>query len=201
VTKRKELPAPIALTLPLPGDFCCVPISGGAGLGIEIGQWLDGDRFQPYDHAEIYVGQPGSDAPHGYTVSAYPGGNGRRPLPCPPQDLPGSLWSSRLIRLTMAQRTGICAWAGEHRDAEYSFADYGALVLHMLHVPAPGLKEFISSTSHLICSQFVDTAYLSAGVHLFSDGRWPGYVKPGDLAKLLLSLAPKPGRDAEGPDP
>jgi hypothetical protein len=190
VTKRKQLPGPIALAQPQPGDFCCVPISGGVGLGIEIGQWLDGDRFQPYDHAEIYVGQPDSDAPYGYTVSAYPGGSGRRALKYPAELVPGSLWSSGLIQLTTSQRTAICAWAEEHRDTQYSFADYGALVLHMLHVPAPGLREYIGSTGHLICSQFVDTAYEEAGKHLFNDGRWPGYVKPGDLAGMLKDMIP-----------
>lgn len=190
MTKHRELPPPVALAQPLPGDFCCVPIGGGVGIGIEIGQWLDGDRFQPYDHAEIYVGQPDSDAPHGYTVSAYPNGHGRVPLLRPPELLPGSLWSSGLISLTTAQRTGICAWAEERRDTKYSFADYGALFLHMLHVPAPGLREYIANTGHLICSQFVDAAYEASGRHLFDDGRWPGYVKPGDLAGLLQALIP-----------
>jgi hypothetical protein len=38
----------------------------------------------------------------------------------------------------------------------------------------------------MICGWWTDAAYLYGGdVHLFDDGRWPGYVKPGDLAKLL----------------
>jgi hypothetical protein len=186
VTKPVWLPAPVALAKPQPGDFCCVPISGAAGFGIEVGQWLDGDKFQPYDHAMIYVGGGSpEDAPYGWTVSAYPDGKGLHPLPCPPQELPGSLWSSGIIALTAAQRQAVCAWASAHEDVAYSFADYGALVLHMLHVPAPGLRAFIADSAHMICSQYVDTGYAACGVHLFTDGRWPGYVKPGDLAGML----------------
>jgi hypothetical protein len=165
-----------------------VPVSGRVGLGIEIGQWLDGDKFQPYDHAEIFVGQADADGPHGYTVSAYPGGHGRRPLLCPPAELPGSLWSSGLIALTDAERQAIIAWAMDHQHVGYSFADYGALILHHLHLNLPWLQSYIGSTGHLICSQFVDAGYAAAGVHLFSDKRWSGYVKPADLAQLLQEL-------------
>lgn len=182
----KALPAPVALVRPSPGDFCCVPVSGAVGFGIEFGQWLDGDKFQPYDHAEVYVGGASQDdAPYGYTVSAYPDGKGLKPLPCPPQELPGSLWSSSAVKLTQQQRTAICAWAGAHEDVRYSFADYGALVLHRLRLPAPGLREFIASSEHMICSQYVDTCFAACGVHLFDDGRWPGYVTPAMLAEML----------------
>jgi hypothetical protein len=179
---------PVYVAVPRPGDFACVPVSGPVGVAITIGQYLDGDRFQFYDHTEVYVGQPDADGPHGYTVSTYPAGPGRRALPCAATELPGSLWSSGLIPLTPAQRSGICAWALAHQDTRYSFADYGALFLHMLHVPAPGLEHFIRSTGHQICSQFVDAGYAANGVHLFSDDRWPGYVKPGDLSRLLQDL-------------
>lgn len=190
--KREKWPAPVAVAEPQPGDFCCVPISGAVGLGITIGQWLDGDRFQFYDHAEIYVGQPDADGPYGYTISAYPGvRTGRFALPCPAAELPGSLWSSGLISLTPAQRDGIVAWATAHQDVHYSFLDYGALALHALHIPAPGLRSYIQSTGHMICSEFVDAGFTANGMHLFTDGRWEGYVKPGDLAKLLQALLPK----------
>lgn len=76
----------------------------------------------------------------------------------------------------------------------YSFADYGAIGLHALHVPAPGLKPFIASTRHMICSQLVDQCAVDAGVHLFDDGRWPGYVMPMDLGLLLESVIS--GREA-----
>jgi hypothetical protein len=184
---RRTWPAPVALKTPEPGDFCCLPISGGIGLGITIGQWLDGDRLQPYDHAEIYVGQADEHGPYGYTIGAYPSGAARLPLLCPPEQLPGSLWSSGIIELPRAQRDEIVLWATEHLGTPYSFLDYAAIALHGVHIDPPGLQDYIRSTHHLICSQLVDLAYSRSGVHLFDDGRWEGYVKPGDLAMLLQS--------------
>ncbi len=193
MTKHRVLPVSVVLAPPAPGDFCCVPVSGGVGLGIEIGQWLDGDKFQPYDHAEIFVGQADTAGPYGYTVSAYPdngknGRTGRRPLPCPPAELPGSLWSSGLIALTDAERQAIIAWAMDHQRMGYSFLDYAALAAHAAHLDLPWLQSYIGSTRRMICSQFVDADYAAAGVHLFDDGRWPGYCKPADLAQLLQEL-------------
>lgn len=181
-------PAPIVVARPRPGDFCCVPVSGPVGFGITLGQWLDGDRFQFYDHTEIYVGKADAAGPYGYTVSTYPNGSGKRALPCNAWELPGSLWSSGLIDLTGTQRTGIVSWAMDHQDVRYSFLDYGALVLHGLHIPVPGLREFIASTAHMICAQYTVAGYsLGGGVDLVK-GEWPGYVKPGDLAQLLQRL-------------
>ena len=184
-----DWPAPVVISQPRPGDFCCVPISGPVGAGVTIGQWLDGDRFQFYDHTEVYVGRADAAGPYGYTVSAYPDGKGKRALPCAPAALPGSLWSSGLIDLTGTQRVGITEWALAHQDVSYSFLDYGALILHAMHLNVPGLREYVESTGHMICSWFTDAAYLLGGqVHLFDDGRWEGYVKPGDLAGLLQRL-------------
>lgn len=190
-----DWPAPVVVAQPRPGDFCCVPISGPVGVGVTIGQWLNGDRFQFYDHAEIYVGRADAAGPFGYTVSAYPNGQGRKALPCQPVALPGSLWSSGLIDLTGAQRAGITEWALAHQDTKYAFLDYGALILHAMHLNAGWLRSYIDSTKREICSQYVDSAYAANSVRLFDDGRWPGYVKPGDLARLLQSLllVPRPG--------
>jgi hypothetical protein len=181
-------PAPVVMGRVRIGDFCCVPVSGPVGFGITLGQYLDGDRFQFYDHTEVYVGQADGAGPYGYTVSTYPGGSGKRALPCPADLLPGSLWSSGLFDLTGTQRAGIAGWALAHQDTEYSFLDYGAIVLHGLGMKDPALQRYIASTHHQICSQFCDSAYDVNGVHLFADGRWPGFVKPGDLAQLLQDL-------------
>jgi hypothetical protein len=187
----------------LPGDFCCVPIAGSVGFGIEAGQWIlavvDGwpraaaRQMRPYDHAEIYIGMPGKSAPHGYTVGAYPGGARKVALPCPAAELPGAIWSSGLIPLMAAQRAGVTAWATAHIGTPYSFLDYLAIAAHGLHLPIPGLRAYIAGSRHMICSQFADADYAANGVHLFQDGRWPGYVDPLDLADLLLSLSVKAG--------
>ena len=71
----------------------------------------------------------------------------------------------------------------------YSWADYGALALHTLRIPAPGLKAYIAAGGHQICSQYTDAAYAANGVRLFDDGRWPGYCTPGDLADMLQAKA------------
>jgi hypothetical protein len=183
----RQWPAPIAIADPQPGDFCCVPISGQVGLAVEIAQFLAGQKFQPYEHAEVYVGLVDPDAPFGYTISAYPNGRGARPLPCPPAELPGSLWSSGLIELTEKQRAGIITWCMDHQDVGYSALDYLALAAHRFHLPVPQLRSYIESTRHMICSQFVDASYQVNDVQLFPDKRWNGYVDPMDLAELLES--------------
>jgi hypothetical protein len=199
VTQDDPVPAPIVVSPPKPGDFCCIPVAGGLGSAIETGEYLaeklEGVRaakMLPYDHAEIYIGQPDKDGPDGYTCSAYPsngqgGLTGRRPLPCPPGKLSGALWSSGVISLTAAQRAGIIAWCTAHADVGYSFLDYGAIALHAMHIPVPGLRAYIAATGHMICSQYVDASYAANGAHLFDDGRWPGFVTPADLAVMLLS--------------
>jgi hypothetical protein len=83
--------------------------------------------------------------------------------------------------LTDADRQRICDAARAFEGTPYSFLDYGALAVHRLHLPYPGLKVFVESTKHQICSQLVDNAYRGAGIKLFSDDRWAGYVTPGSL--------------------
>lgn len=172
---------------PRPGDFCCVPVCGVTGLAISAGQWLDGDRWSAYRHAGVFVGQADAAGQWGYTVSTYPAGHGKVALPCQPALLPGSLWSSGLVSLASEQRTGIVSWALARQDTGYSLADYAALALHRLGMNDPGLQRYVKSTRKMICSQFTDAAYRFNGVQLFDDGRWEGFVTPGDLAGLLLS--------------
>lgn len=169
-----------------PGDFCCVPISGDVGHLISIGQWLDGNGFSDYDHAEIFIGEADTDGPYGYTIGAYPGGAAKVALPVEPEKLPNSIWSSEAnFDISDLQRNVIIAIAKDMIGTPYSALDYFALVTHRLHVPAIGLKSYISSSKHMICSQLVDYVYKQAGVQLFGDDRWPGYVTPGDLADLI----------------
>lgn len=176
------------------------------GLGIEVGEYLAeslehvrGAKLQPYDHAEVYAGQPDEHGPHGYTYSAYPdngtnGKTGKRPLPCPAAELPGSIWSSGIISLTPLQRAGIIGWCEAHPCVSYSWPDYGAIGLRALGVKAGWLQEFIKSTASMICSYYTDAAFnQGGGVHLFRDQRWEGYVTPGDLAVLLQSKMPVAG--------
>ena len=100
------------------------------------------------------------------------------------------MWSAGLITLTASQRMDIAVSAAHKADAHvgYGWLDYGALVAHALHLPVPGLRGFIKRSDRLICSQLVDVCYQEAGVELFDDKRWNGYVKPSDLGILLNKL-------------
>ncbi|RPE39693.1 hypothetical protein EDD90_2710 [Streptomyces sp. Ag109_O5-1] len=166
-------------TTPQPGDIGLTSIPGPVGKGIEIGQWLNGDGFAPWEHAFLVL--PGNQL-----IEAMPGGAEVNQL---------SEYDDRPVLyvspagLTPAQRKAICDCALKYRDVPYSFADYAALAAHRFHVPVPGLRSFIESSRHQICSQLVDRAYLDAGIHLFEDGRWPGYVTPMALYDLLADEA------------
>lgn len=163
---------------PQPGDFAVIPVSGPVGTLISIGEFLDGSGFTDYDHAEIYVG-------NGQTLGAYPGGAALVPLPGQDQQQ-GWVWSSIHITLTDKQRTDIVANAMACKGTPYSALDYFALVAHRFHIPVPLLQEYIGSSKQMICSQLVDYCYMKAGVHLFNDNRWPGYVTPADLAEVIV---------------
>jgi cell wall-associated NlpC family hydrolase len=156
-------------------------MSGDAGKLIRLGQLLNGDGFGDYEHAFIYIGDYGTTGDlAAQIVEAEPGGARRTAL-----NYSSVLWSSGKIPLTDAQRAAIVTAAKKYVGTPYSAADYFALAAHRLHIPAPGLRAYVASSGHMICSQLVDACYADAGVHLFSDGRWPGYVTPGALADLL----------------
>jgi hypothetical protein len=165
-----------------PGDFACVSMSGAGGALIGFGERLCGDAFSQYQHAFVYVGlKPGRDI-----VQAEPGGATLAPL----GGYDRIIWSSGRIALSAAQRERIVDAALGYAGTPYSWLDYAAIGLRRLRVPAPGLRGYLASTGHMICSQLVDQCYADAGVHLFADGRWPGYVTPADLA-ARISGAPQ----------
>lgn len=97
-------------------------------------------------------------------------------------------WSSGIIELTDRQRDVIVSTALRlaREKTGYGWLDYAALTAHALRVPVPGLRDFISDSHRLICSQLVDYCYQQAGVQLFNDSRWNGYVTPSDLGALLV---------------
>jgi hypothetical protein len=162
-----------------PGDFRLMKITGHAGRAIRIGQWLNGDGYGDYQHAQVYLGdnrfldaQPG-----GANVGYYDNLN------------TVGYWSSGLVDMTDDQRDKIHIAAIGYIGTPYAFTDYFALGAHRLHIPAPHLDRYIRSSGHMICSQLVDQCCLDGGVHLFNDGRWSGDVTPGDLWKLLEGKA------------
>lgn len=164
-------------TQPLPGDFGLCRITGGVGVLIRLGQWLTGGGFADIEHAFVYVGD-------GRIVEAEPGG-ARETDVSEYADRP-ILWSTEKVELTDVQRRAITVIARGYLGTPYSWLDYLAIAAHRFHLPGgPWLRRYIASTKHAICSQLVDAVYQEAGVQLFRDGRWPGYVRPADLAQLL----------------
>jgi hypothetical protein len=164
-------------TRPQPGDIGLTQISGTAGRLIRLGQWLNGNGFADYQHAFLVL-------PDDRLLEAEPGGARIRPLSsyddrsvlyvCPPEYPP-------------AMRKDVCAAAERYVGVPYSFLDYAAIAVHRIHLPVPGLRRYVAATGHMICSQLVDRCYQDAGVHLFDDGRWSGYVTPGALHGLLAT--------------
>lgn len=156
---------------PKPGDIGLVPIFGFVGWIIRILQWFNGDSFTKYTHAFIVLED-------GMLIEGQPGGAVINPL---------SEYDDRDVvyvspaGLTYADRKRICDEALAFKGVEYSFIDYAAIAAHRFRLPIPGLRTYIASTGHQICSQLCDAAYRRAGVRLFSDGRWSGYVTPGSL--------------------
>lgn len=156
------------------GDFGLVRINGYAGTMIRIGQALNGDGFGEYEHAVLDIG-------NGELVEAEPGGARIRPLS--EYDGTNIVWSG--WTMTDVARMSVAAHGRDLVGTPYSALDYLALAAHRLHIPAPGLRRRVSDTRHLICSQLVDEAYWRAGLIMFADGRWPGYVTPGSLVRAL----------------
>ncbi|MFI9271268.1 hypothetical protein ACIGXM_11225 [Kitasatospora sp. NPDC052896] len=159
---------------PQPGDIGLTTITGAVGRAIRVGQWLNRDGFANYEHAFVVLDDE-------TLIEAEPGGAVIRPL-TEYQDR-HVLYASP--ELTPEQRDRIVRRARRMVGVPYSFLDYAALAAHRFRLPVPGLRRYVAATGHMICSQLADAAYREAGVILFGDGRWPGYVTPADLYDLL----------------
>ncbi|WP_035796407.1 C40 family peptidase [Kitasatospora mediocidica] len=160
--------------VPQPGDIGLTSIVGAVGWGIRLGEFLLGDGVTPYEHAFIVLDD-------NTLLEAEPGGARIAGL----DEYAGRHVEYVSPELSTEQRYAICAAARNLINTPYSAADYFAIAAHRFHIPAPGLRRYISDRGHMICSQLVDQCYQDAGVQLFNDGRWPGFVTPADLALLL----------------
>ncbi|PYC86618.1 hypothetical protein C7C46_05650 [Streptomyces tateyamensis] len=152
-------------------------MDGDTGRLIRIGQWLNGDGFADYEHAFLLVGD-------GEVIEAEPGGARQASL----TEYTGRLirWSTGRFELTNDQRAAVIAAARGYLKVPYSFLDYAALAAHRFRLPGSTLlRGYVADTRHQICSQLVDQCYQDAGIKLFDDGRWTGYVTPADLGRLL----------------
>ena len=171
------------MTDPQPGDFCVVSVGGPVGALIGLGEKLNGDAFTQYQHAFVYIGDM-------LVVEAEAAGARTRKLTSF-RDTGLALWSPGAVTLTQAQRDKICLAARGYLGTPYGWLDYLAIAAHRFRLPLPGLRGYIARTRSMICSQLVDQCYADAGVHLFADGRWPGYVTPADLATIVENARPR----------
>jgi hypothetical protein len=151
-------------------------MTGWGGRAIRLGQWLLGDGYADYEHAFI-VTDAVTDIRRELIVEAMPGGaqhvsNWHDPT--------RTLW----LRCPEEHREAVAGAALGFVGVPYSVADYFSLAARRFHIPAPGLRRYIRSSGHLICSQLADAAADRGGWHLFDDRRWEGDVTPGDLARL-----------------
>lgn len=158
-----------------PGRIGLTQIHGRVGMGIRFGQWLNGSGFEDFEHAFVDLGD-------GTLIEAEPGGARIRPIA--EYDAAHVYWCDGIYKQVAPDtRLNIAAEARKLEGVKYSFLDYDALVLHRLGLDTRFLQRYIGATDHLICSQLADLAYSRAGQHLF-DGRWPGFVTPGDIYLL-----------------
>ena len=174
-----------------PGDFFLVSFDGknpnledpkkwalNGGL-IRLGQWANGDGFGQYEHAAMYLGNNKvvEASGQGTVISDYHY-----------QD-DDTYWSTGIIEPTDAQRAKMVEAGTGYVGTPYSWPDYAAMAAVRFKLPLSSrfLKDYVSTSKHMICSQLVDQIYQDADYHLFDDHRWPGYVTPADLYNLLES--------------
>jgi hypothetical protein len=160
--------------MPKPGDFGLVAINGNVGRLIRIGQWLNGNGWGDYQHAVLVLDND-------ELIEAEPGGARIRPVS--EYDGTNVVWSD--WPLTDTERAAIVAAGRSLEGVPYSFLDYVALAAHRLHIPIPGLRRYIASTGHEICSALADLGYQLGGKTMFADHRWLGYVTPMALLRAL----------------
>lgn len=176
-----------------PGDWFVVNTGGDTSALIQFAEYLSDKasgvkdpEISQWDHAGMCVNV--KDDGTVMIAEAEPGG--AKLTQWHYEDRP-HIWSTGII--DMPQGASAAAWKYTQpgpwgkKGVPYSDLDYVALTAHSLHIPIPGLQEFIKTSEHMICSQLVDRAAEDAGKHLFTDERWNGYVKPSDLGLLLTS--------------
>lgn len=169
---------------PEPGDLAVVNTVNEAATLVQLAESLSGGGFSQWNHVAVCTRVDAGGQV--WIAEAEPGGAVEVPWH---YDGVPYLWSTGLLPTNQAvadaavRYTQAGPWGPE--GVPYSFADYAAIAAHCWHVPAPGLKDFIASTMHMMCSFLADRCKLEGGVHLFDDGRWPGYVRPSDIGRLI----------------
>jgi len=169
----------VRVRTPRPGDFAVVDTRARTSRLVRLAKALSRGGFTMFDHAVICsrVRRDGTV----YIVEAMPTGARENVWHYDDHD---HLWSTGVVKTSAKAGKAALAYV----DAPYSWLDYAAISAHALHLWVPGLRHYVASPRHLIASQLVDRAEQDAGVHLFTDRRWRGYVRPSDLAELIFKI-------------
>lgn len=160
---------------PRPGDIFLTSSNSRIGGLVRLLQAIIGD-YSIYTHCGIVL-------EHGDIVEAMPEGARVRDLTEYKND-PRIVFSN--FDLTDKQRNDICAAALSYVGVGYSWADYLYMALNHWGLKSKWIKRHIATSRKMICSQLVTQCYTDAGIDLFTDGRTPEDVTPGDLANLFL---------------
>lgn len=160
----------------LTGDVGFSTIGGRVGALVNIGQAVIGDSCR-YTHARIVVGNSMGSVVY---LEAMP--SGARLGYIHPGEEPPGVWYR--LPLEDWQRAEI-PWKGRKLiGTPYGFSDYLALALHHLAPRArvtARVRRYVRGNGRMICSQLVDHLLADVWYHLFTDGRLPQDVTPGDL--------------------
>ena len=185
---------------PNPGDYFVTRTNGFWAWLVRYG------TSSIVNHAGVYVGTVvGLKGPQ--VIEARPGGAGYRPA----ADYTDAIWSTGRLPAgdtpNDAQRQAI-VWSGHKAlGTPYGFEDLAAIALAQKKLGSrvkvtaalakqPWWVRKIISRRTMICSQLVSAAYTDAGIDLFTDGRLPNLVSPGDLLALLQASPSAPGATA-----
>jgi hypothetical protein len=85
------------------------------------------------------------------------------------------------LPLTSEQRARVPEVAEQLEGIPYSFLDLLSVGALQYHVRIWPLRAIVARENRAICSQLVDEFLQRLGFSIYSDGRWPGDVTPGDL--------------------
>jgi hypothetical protein len=143
---------------------------------IRVGQALAGDP-SPWTHTFIAVDT-------GRVLQAMPWG--AEIVPVERFCRPDVVWLHGWHPLTVGQQERLPGVAERLVGTRYGFLDYLSLILAAMHVRPAWLRRYMASNRSLICSQLIDVVMQEMGEQLFTDGRIPADVTPGDILRQAV---------------
>jgi len=159
------------------GDVGLTKVRGAVGKLIRVMQWLNGSSWHDSEFEHSFLLTDVNAIGRMWGFEAQPGGAHFFDV----KEKYGNeeiVWI-RPTNLSAQQQLDLVKQADILKGTPYSFLEYGALLTHRLHLPLPGVKKYVNSTRHLICSQIIAELYRRISIELFG-GEWPGYVTPAN---------------------